>query len=46
MITSNKNLLIHIDLEKTFFNSGSSMEGVVFVEVKKAFDFDALYLRV
>lgn len=29
-----KNLKIHIETEKPFYNAGSSIEGAVFVEVK------------
>lgn len=39
-------LVIYIETEKNFYNSGSNIEGVVFVQAKKNFAFDALYLRV
>lgn len=42
----NKNLRIYIETEKQFYNSGSSIEGVVFVEALENFKFDALYLRI
>lgn len=41
-----KDLTIYIETEKSFYNSGSNIDGVVFVEAKKNFTFDALYIRV
>jgi hypothetical protein len=41
-----KDLTIYIETEKSFYNSGSNIDGVVFVEAKKNFAFDALYIRV
>ena len=41
-----KNLRIYIETEKQFYNSGSSIEGVVLVEARDNFRFDALYLRI
>ena len=45
-IPVNPKLNIHIETEKPFYNSGSNIEGVVFVDAKDDFDFDALYIRV
>jgi hypothetical protein len=42
----NKGLKIYIETEKQFYNCGSSIEGVVFVEANENFKFDALYLRI
>jgi hypothetical protein len=42
----NGKLKMHIETEKQFYNSGSSIEGVVFVEAGDNFKFDALYIRV
>ena len=42
----NKELKIYIETEKQFYNSGSSIEGVVFVESRDNYKFDALYLRI
>lgn len=42
----NKNLSIYIETAKPFYNSGSSIEGVVFVKAFQNFTFDALYIRV
>ncbi len=42
----NKRLKIYIETEKQFYNCGSSIEGVVFVEAADNFKFDALYLRI
>jgi hypothetical protein len=39
-------LVIYIETEKQYYNSGSNIEGVVFVEAKTNFQFDALYIRV
>jgi hypothetical protein len=39
-------LTIYIETYKEIYNSGSNIEGVVFVEAKKNYQFDALYLRV
>jgi hypothetical protein len=44
--TRDKDLLIYIETEKSFYNSGSNIDGVVFVEAKRNFSFDALYVRV
>ena len=41
-----KELKIYIETEKPFYNSGSSIEGVVFVEALNNFKFDALFLRI
>lgn len=41
-----KNLIIYIETDKTFYNSGSNIDGVVFVEAITNFTFDALYIRV
>jgi hypothetical protein len=41
-----KALKIYIETEKQFYNSGSSIEGVVFIEAAENFRFDALYLRI
>jgi len=37
---------MHIETEKQFYNSGSSIEGVLFIEALTNFHFDALYLRI
>jgi hypothetical protein len=42
----NKGLKIFIELEKAFYNCGSSIEGVVFVEAERDFHFNALYIRI
>lgn len=42
----NSKLKIFIETEKHFYNSGSSIEGVVFVEALENFKFDALYIRI
>lgn len=42
----NPDLLIYIETEKQYYNSGSNIEGVVFVEAKTNFQFDALFIRV
>ena len=44
--TRDSDLTIYIETEKPYYNSGSFIEGVVFVEAKKHFAFDALYIRV
>lgn len=41
-----KNLSIYIETTKPFYNSGSTIEGVVFAKAFKNFTFDALYIRV
>lgn len=41
-----KNLSIYIETSKPFYNSGSTIEGVVFVKAFTNFKFDALYIRV
>lgn len=41
-----RQLKIDIETEKQFYNSGSSIEGVVFVEAGQNFNFDALYIRI
>ncbi len=41
-----KDLSIYIETTKPFYNSGSTIEGVVFVKAFKNFTFDALYIRV
>ena len=41
-----KNLKIHIETDKAFYNSGSTIEGVVFVQAGNNFSFDALYIRI
>ena len=43
---ANPKLNLHIETEKPFYNSGSVVEGVVFVDAKDVFHFDALYIRV
>jgi hypothetical protein len=43
---SNSGLKIYIETEKEFYNSGSSIEGVVFIEADKDFNFNALYIRI
>jgi hypothetical protein len=42
----NNKLKIYIETEKPFFNSGSTIEGVVFVECQQNFTFDALSIRI
>jgi hypothetical protein len=44
--TRDTDLLIYIETEKSFYNSGSNIDGVVFVEAKRNFAFDALLVRV
>lgn len=39
-------LSIFIETEKTFYNSGSIIQGVVFVNALQNFSFDALYIRI
>ena len=39
-------LTIYIETEKQYYNSGSNIEGVVFVDAKTNFQFNALYLRI
>ena len=39
-------LKVHIETSKPFYNSGSTIEGVVFVQALKNFTFDALYIRI
>jgi hypothetical protein len=41
-----KDLKIHIETSKPFYNSGSTIEGVVFVQAYKNFTYDALYIRI
>jgi hypothetical protein len=41
-----KDLSIYIETTKPFYNSGSTIEGVVFVKAFKNFTFDGLYIRV
>lgn len=42
----NSKLKVYIETEKPFYNSGSILNSVVFVEANDYFDFDALYIRV
>jgi len=44
--SSSKSLKFFIETEKPYYNSGSSIEGTIFVEAKKNFSFDALYIRI
>lgn len=44
--TRDKDLLIYIETDKSFYNSGSNIDGVVFIEARRNFAFDALYIRV
>jgi hypothetical protein len=41
-----KNLNVFIETERPYYNSGSSIEGTIFVEVKNNCTFNALYLRI
>jgi hypothetical protein len=41
-----KDLTIYIETAQNFYNSGSAIEGTVFVEAKRNFSFNALYIRV
>lgn len=43
---SNSKLNTYIETEKPFYNSGSFIQGTVFVEAKDNFQFDALFIRV
>lgn len=43
---SNSKLKVHIDTENDFYNSGSVINGTVFVNALDNFQFDALYIRV
>lgn len=42
----NSKLRVYIETEKPFYNSGSVINGAVFVEAYDNFQFDALYIRV
>lgn len=39
-------LRIFIETDKTFYNSGSTVKGVVFIDADDDFLFDALYIRI
>lgn len=43
---TNSKLKTHIETEKLFYNSGSVIEGAVFVHAMDNFQFDALYIRI
>ena len=43
---SNKKLKVYIDREHEFYNSGSVINGTVFVDALENFQFDALYIRI
>ena len=46
--TENKNskLKIYIETEKNYYNSGSIIKGVVFVDARDNFQYNALFIRV
>jgi hypothetical protein len=37
---------MHIETEMEYYNSGSSIQGAVFIEALENFRFDALYIRI
>lgn len=43
---STGNIRIHIDTDSDFYNSGSTIEGAVFIDIHGNFHFDALYIRI
>jgi hypothetical protein len=45
-IMRDEDLMIYIETQRYFFNSGSPIEGTVFVTAKHNYRFDALLLRI
>jgi hypothetical protein len=42
----NSNLRIHLETDKPFYNSGSTIVGAIYVHANEQFYFDALLIRV